>query len=170
MSRPPQPVSGRGKKAALLAAVVLAASLVALVSVGSAQAATPLHFSSTQPVVFTDTDTCGFPIEVNLQANVVGTLFLDSEGNIQSAIIQQSIVGTDSANGVTTRDAVHYVDFFDSLGGVKEVGLDFHVQNGGLVLRNAGYVFTNPDGSVGFTAGPHPFPTGDISAFCAAFS
>ena len=88
--------------------------------------------------MFTDTDSCGFPIDVNLQARVVGTLFLDSQGNIQGAIMEQNVVGTDTANGVTTRDATHYVDFFDSLGGVKEVGLDFHVQNGGLVLRNAG--------------------------------
>lgn len=148
------------------------AAAAAFVSVHAADAATPIQFRFTQPVVFTDTETCGFPINVNLVATVVGRVFLDSQGNFESMTVEQGVVGTDSANGITTRDAVHYVDFFDSLGGVKEVGLDFHVQapGGGLVLRNAGYILFNPDGSVGFEAGPHPFPTGDISAFCAAFS
>jgi hypothetical protein len=149
---------------------IVAASLVAPASVPAARAATPVHFSATFPNPFTDTDSCGFPIDVNLQVTLVGTLFLDSQGNIQRAIVEQNIVGTDTANGVTLRDATHYVDFIDSLGGTKEVGLDFHVQNGGLILRNAGYLATNPDGSIAFVAGPHPFPDGDISAFCAAFS
>jgi hypothetical protein len=153
-----------------LIALVGVAAAAGFVSVHSANAATPIQFKFTQPVVFTDTETCGFPINVDLVATVTGRVFLDSQGNFQSATVQQNVVGTDSANGITTRDASHYVDFFDSLGGVKEVGLDFHVQHGGLVLRNAGYLFVNPDGSVGFVAGPHPFPTGDISAFCAAFS
>ena len=154
----------------LAGAVLAAASVVALMAVAAAQAAAPVQFRFTKPVVFTDTDSCGFPITVNLEADVVGRTFLDAEGNVQSAIVEQSVVGTDTANGITLRDATHYIDFFDSLGGVKEVGLDFHVQNGGLILRDAGYIRFNPDGSVAFVNGPHPFPTGDISAFCAAFS
>jgi len=154
----------------ILLPAVVAALLTAAASVPAARAATPVHFTLTKPNDFTDTDTCGFPIDVNLQVDLHGTFFLDSQGNIERAIVEQNIVGTDTANGVTLRDATHYVDIMDSLGGVKEVGLDFHVQNGGLILRNAGYLMMNPDGSVGFVAGPHPFPTGDISAFCAAFS
>ena len=154
----------------ILVAAVVAASLVAATSVTAAGAATPVHFSATFPNPFTDTESCGFPIDVSLQVDLHGTLFLDDQGNIEKAIIEQNIVGTDTANGVTLRDATHYVDIVDSLGGVKEVGLDFHVQNGGLILRNAGYLAINPDGSVAFVHGPHPFPTGDISAFCAAFS
>jgi hypothetical protein len=153
-----------------LAALVGVAATAAFLHVDVAKAASPVHFSLTKPVVFTDTDSCGFPIEVNLEATLVGTVFLDSQGNMQSLIVEQNIVGTDTANGVTLRDATHYVDFFDSLGGVKEVGLDFHVQNGGLVLRDAGYLAINPDGSVAFVHGPHPFPTGDIAPFCAAFA
>jgi hypothetical protein len=158
------------RRLVLISLAAAAASLVAAGSVPVARAATPVHFTLTKPDVFTDTDSCGFPIDVNLQVNLVGTLFLDSQGNFQRMIVEQNIVGTDTANGVTLRDATHYVDFFDSLGGMKEVGLDFHVQNGGLILRNAGYLAISPDGSVAFVAGPHPFPTGDISAFCAAFS
>jgi hypothetical protein len=153
-----------------LAVLVGVAATAASFHVDVARAASPVHFSLTKPVVFTDTDSCGFPIEVNLEATLVGTVFLDSQGNMQSLIVEQNIVGTDTANGVTLRDATHYVDFFDSLGGVKEVGLDFHVQNDGLVLRDAGYLAINPDGSVAFVHGPHPFPTGDITPFCAAFA
>jgi hypothetical protein len=152
--------------AVLLGVAATAASF----HVDVARAASPVHFSLTKPVAFTDTDSCAFPIEVNLEATLVGTVFLDSQGNIQSVIVEQNVVGTDTANGVTLRDATHYADFFDPLGDVKEVGLDFHVQNGGLILRDAGYLTINPDGSVAFVRGPHPFPTGDIAPFCAAFA
>jgi hypothetical protein len=151
--------------------IVLTGTLAVLLPASAAQAARAVHFSFTAPVVFTDTTTCGFPIDVNLQANVVGTAFFNSQGVFQGAIVHQNVVGTDTANGVTLRDATHYVDHINSLGVViKEVGLDFHVQNGGLVLRDAGYIRFNADGSVAFIRGPHPFTEGDTAAFCAAFS
>jgi hypothetical protein len=154
--------------------MLVIASLVTMYAVtfaSSAQASTPIHFSFTSPNVFTDTDTCVFPIAVNLQVNLVGTVFLDSQGNPESAIFEQNVVGTDTANGVTLRDATHYVDHFDALGGDRQVGLVFHVQfeGGGVVLRDAGLLDINPDGSIALVRGPHPFTEGDTTAFCAAF-
>jgi hypothetical protein len=150
--------------------VVIGTCLLALGVATSAGAAGPVHFRFTVPVSLTDTTTCGFPIDVNLQATVVGKAFFDSQGNFQRAIVEQNVVGTDTANGITTRDATQYVDFFDSLGGDKEVGLTFHVQDPGVVLRDAGYIQFNPDGSVAFVHGPHPFLDGDTASFCAALS
>lgn len=162
----------RGRIRLGAAAVTVAALLLVLLPVTAAQAATPVHFSFTMPVVFTDTATCGFPINVNLLANVHGTAFLDAQGNPQRVIIEQGVVGTDSANGITLRDATHYVDHINSLGADKQTGLTFHVQGKGegVVLRDAGYIMINPDGSVAFTHGPHPFLEGDTAAFCAALS
>ena len=48
--------------------------------------------------------------------------------------------------------------------------LTFHVLGQGLVLRDAGYILINPDGSVAFVNGPHPFMAGDTAAFCTALS
>ena len=161
----------RRQRTSLIRSVVLTGILATLLPVSAAQAATPVHFSGTMPVVFTDTTTCGFPIDVNLQANVVGTAFFDSQGVFQGAIVENNVIGTDTANGVTLRDATHYVDHYNSFNVVtKELGLDFDVRNGGLVLRDAGYIRFNPDGSVAFIRGPHPFTEGDTAAFCAAFS
>jgi hypothetical protein len=153
----------------ILLLMLASGALVFLQSTG-AHAATPVHFSFTNTVSFTDTTTCGFPIDVNLQATVVGTAFLDNQGNLESVTVEQGVVGTDSANGITLRDATHYVDFFNSLGGDKEVGLTFHVQDDGVVLQDAGYILFNPDGSVAFVQGPHPFLAGNTAAFCAALS
>jgi hypothetical protein len=150
--------------------LLLASGALAFLQVNAAHAATPVHFSFTNPISFTDTATCGFPINVNLLATVVGTAFFDSNGNFQSMTVEQGVVGTDSANGITLRDATHYVDFFNSLGADKEVGLTFHVQGDGVVLQDAGYILINPDGSVAFVHGPHPFLAGETAPFCAALS
>ena len=156
----------------LFVAIPLVALLFGVIacSAATAQAATPSQFSFTQPVSFTDSTTCGFPIDVNLQATIVGRAFFDNQGVLQGVTVEQGVVGTDSANGITLRDTTHYVDFFNSLGGDKEVGLTFHVLGDGVVLRDAGYILFNSDGSVAFVYGPHPFLGGDTAPFCAALS
>ena len=93
--------SGRirlGRSAAVLAA---GAFLVAMMPVTAAQAAGPEQFKGTAPISFTDTTTCGFPIAVNVQDSFVGRVFFDVQGNLQSVTIEQNIVGTESANGIT---------------------------------------------------------------------
>jgi len=153
------------------AAVAVGVFLLALVPVTAAQAAGPEQFKGTAPISFTDTTTCGFPIAVNVQDSFVGRVFFDVQGNLQSVTIEQNIVGTESANGVTLRESDHYVEFINvSTGGFKEVGLSIKIQGGAVVIRDAGYVSVNPDGTVAFAHGPHPFLEGDTAAFCAALS
>ena len=157
----------------LSAVMVAGAFLLALVPVTAAQAATPIHFTFTDSGSFTDTTSCSFPITVTFQANHVGTAFFDAQGNFQSAIIETDGVGTDSANGITLRETDHYVDFFNIAGYDKQVGLPIHIQDGGVVIRDAGYLLFNPDGSVAVIHGPHPQLEGDpaaIAAYCAALS
>jgi hypothetical protein len=153
------------------AAVALGAFLLALMPVTAAQAAGPDQFKGTEPISFTDTTTCGFPIAVNTQDSFVGRAFLDTHGNIQSITIEQNVVGTESANGITLPVSSHYVEFLNfSTGGAKEVGLTLRIQDGGVVIRDAGYISFNPDGSAAFIHGPHPFLEGNTAALCAALS
>jgi hypothetical protein len=153
------------------AAVAVGAFLLALMPVTAAQAAGPEQFKGTEPISFTDTTTCGFPIAVNVQDSFVGRAFFDAQGNLQSVTIEQNIVGTESANGITLPESDHFVEFLDfSTGGAKEVGLSFHIQGGAVVILDAGYVLFNPDGSVAVIHGPHPVLDGDTAALCAALS
>lgn len=152
------------------AAVAAGAFILALVPVTAAHAAAPVQSRTTETVSFTDSTTCSFPIAVNIQVDVVGQAFFDAQGNFQRGITHESVVGTDSANGITLRETDHAVGFFNADGSVKEVGLPIHIQDGGVVIRDAGYIFFNPDGSVAFTHGQHPFAEGDTAAYCAALS
>jgi hypothetical protein len=100
----------------------------------------------------------------------VGTVFLDAQGNFQRAIVETNAVVTNSANGITLPETDHFVDFFNSAGYDKQVGLPIHIQDGGVVIRDAGYLLFNPDGSVAVIHGPHPLLEGDTAALCAALS
>ena len=156
-----------------VAAVAAGAFIVALVPLTAAQAAAPIHFTETMSESFTDTTTCSFPIALNFQVKSVGNVFFDAQGNFQRAIVETNAVGTNSANGITLRETDHYVDFFNIAGYDKQVGLPIHIQDGGVVIRDAGYLLFNPDGSVAVIHGPHPQLEGDpaaIAAYCAALS
>jgi hypothetical protein len=151
--------------------VALGAFLLALVPVTAAQAAGPDQFKGSEPISFTDTTTCSFPIAVNVQDSFVGRAFFDAQGNLQSITIEQNIVGTESSSVTTLPTSSHFVKFLDfSTGGATEVGLTFKVQDGAVVIRDAGILVFNPDGTVGFIAGPHPSFEGDTAALCAALS
>jgi hypothetical protein len=152
------------------AVVVLGAFLLVLLQVTAAHAATPVHFKFTDTESFTDTTSCGFPIALSFQSSFVGTAFFDAQGNFQHVIVEENAVGTDSANGITLRETDHFVDFIDSAGSDKQVGLPIHIQDGGVVIRDAGYLLFNPDGSVALIHGPHPQLEGDTAALCAALS
>jgi hypothetical protein len=152
------------------AVVVLGAFLLVLLQVTAAHAATPVHFKFTATDSFTDNTSCGFPIALSFQSNFVGTAFFGAQGNLQHVIVEENAVGTDSANGITLRETDHFVDFIDSIGSDKEVGLPIHIQDGGVVIRDAGYLLFNPDGSVALIHGPHPQLEGDTAALCAALS
>ena len=154
----------------LSAVVVAGAFLLALVPFTAAQAAAPVHSRTTFTVSFTDTTTCGFPIALNFQVTQVSTAFFDAQGNFQHAIVETNAVGTNSANGITLRETDHVVDFFNSAGYEKETGLPIHIQDGGVVIRDAGFVLFNPDGSVAVIHGPHPLLEGDVAGYCAALS
>jgi len=163
-------VSGR-IRLGLSAAVAAGAFLLAVMPVTAAQAAGPEQFRFTVPLSLTDTTSCAFPIAINVVDNVVGRLFFDAQGNLQSIDQRQNITGTESANGITLPTSSHFVEFINvAAGGAKEVGLAIKVQGGAVIIRDAGILVFNADGTVGFIAGPHPSFEGDTVALCAALS
>ena len=154
-----------------VAAVAAGAFLLALVPVTAARAAGPEQFRLTVPISFTDTTSCAFPIAVNVVDNVVGREFFDAQGNMVQIDLEQNITGTESANGISLPTSSHFVEFLNFVtNGAKEVGLTIKVQDGAVVIRDAGIMVFNPDGTVGFIAGPHPSFEGDTAALCAALS
>jgi hypothetical protein len=152
------------------AVAALSAFLLVILQVTAARAATPVQFSFTETISITDTTSCSFPIAVGGQAKIHGTAFFDAQGNFENAIIDNNSAGTDRANGITLTETDHFVDHINSAGYDKETGTPIHIQDGGVVIRDAGYILFNPDGSVAFIHGPHPQLEGDTAALCAALS
>ena len=155
-------------------AVVVFAGLccLALATGVGAQAAAPSQIRFTDTKSFTDTTSCSFPIEVNLTITAVGRLYFDNAGNFLGETRHEDVIGTDTANGITLKESDHHVDMIDASSAVKEVGLPIHIQGvgGGLVIRDAGLLFFNPDGTLAYMHGPHPQLLGDTASLCAAFS
>ena len=123
------------------------------------------------PITITDTTSCAFTITINVTDRVTGRQFFDAQGNVVQIDLEQNITGTESANGITLPTSSHFVEFLTFATGVaEEIGLTFKVQGGAVVIRDAGILVFNPDGTVGFIAGPHPSFEGDTAALCAALS
>jgi hypothetical protein len=55
----------------------------------------------TQPISIVSTTACAFPIAVNVVDTVTGRIFVDTQGNFQGIDLEQNIVGTDGANGIS---------------------------------------------------------------------
>jgi hypothetical protein len=162
-----------GTKLTRALVVALAAPVLALlIGMGSAEAAAPAQFRLSFPFSTTDTTSCAFPISINLQIKIVGRVYLDNAGNVTGMTLEQSATGTDSANGITLTENDHWVDMTNALGSDQEVGLPIHLQaaGGGLVIRDAGYLLFNPDGSIAIINGPHPVIEGDTAPVCAALN
>jgi hypothetical protein len=158
----------------LVRAVVVAVGVccLALVTGSGARAAAPSQFRFTSTDSFTDTTSCSFPIETNLTTTHVGRVYFDDAGNFLRLMDHAETIGTDTANGITLPESDHTVDIYDSAGADMEVGTPIHIQgvDGGLAIRDAGLLFFNPDGSVGYMHGQHPYLVGDTASLCAAFS
>ena len=157
-----------GRAAAVAVGAILFASLQTTV----AHAAAPSQFRDTQTVSFFDDTTCGFRIDITARITSVGRQYFDRQGNSLGDTVHFNWVGTESANGVTLRDSFHFVLFGRSDGTDRFVGLIIHtlLPHGGVVIRDAGYLLVNPDGSFAIVHGPHPFETGDVAEYCAALT
>jgi hypothetical protein len=168
------PVTGEEivRKATILAILVPA---LALALPGVAWATPPEHgtfdlgFNS-----FVDTEVCAaapWGFDVNATEHEYGrfTVFFDQDGNFVKAIVHLNYDATISANGITLVERDTWTATFYADGTSRDAGLTVHIQGpGGIVVRDAGQIAFNADGSVSFVRGPHEQLSG--VSFCPALT
>jgi hypothetical protein len=150
---------------------VFAATAILLLGAGAANAVPPEHGSFSFTDSFVDTEVCaaeGFAVNAVQDENVSFEVFFDQDGNFVRTIAHVDLKFTISANGITLHERDKFTVFFYP-DGSREVGLWTHIQGpGGIVLRDAGQLVFNADGTLAYTRGPHPQFLG--ATFCSALT
>ena len=161
-------------RSSLIGAVLVAAT--ALLLVGTASAGKPFKDSFDNGVeVFVDADVCaaapwGFDVDVVQHEYGFFDVFFDQEGNTTKAIAHFNYEATISANGNTIVERDTWQATFFPDGTSRASGSTVHIQGpGGIVVRDAGQVVFNADGSVNFAHGPHEQLIDNVS-FCPALT
>lgn len=155
---------------ALVLGVVLAISTASV-----AMAIQPERFFFEFEDVFTDTEVCGFPIEVSFVGSIRGSLFFDREGNLVRIQAHGKDLGTvtNPANGKTASGVDAWLERFDVESGEFAIlGLFFHLNfpGAGIILLDAGHIRFDANGDLIHLAGPHQVFEGDFSALCSALA
>lgn len=163
-------------KRTITASVLVLAGLVASMAAAPAAAAMPPERSTVPTDVhFTDTEVCGFPIDVSFVGSIAITSFFDNDGNL----IRVQGVGSDvatvtnPANGKTAAGVDHFLRVEDVESGESAVlGLFLHLNfpGAGIVMIDAGNITRDAEGNVIHQAGPHQLEAGDFSALCEALA
>jgi hypothetical protein len=155
--------------------VVLLAILVpvfALALPGVAGAATPPEHGTFDNGFnsFVDTEACAFDIHATEHEYGRFTVFFDQDGNFAKAIVHLNYDATISANGITLVERDTWTATFYADDTFREVGLTVHIQGppGGIVVRDAGQIVFNADGTVNYIRGPHEQFSG--VSFCPALT
>jgi hypothetical protein len=160
------------RRVALLAILV---PVFALALPGVAGATPPEHgtfdngFNS-----FVDTEVCAaapWEFDVHATEHEYGrfTVFSDQDGNFVKAIVHFNYDATISANGITLVERDTWTATFYADGTSRDVGLTVHIQGpGGIVVRDAGQIVFNADGTVNYIRGPHEQFSG--VSFCPALT
>jgi hypothetical protein len=160
-----------GHRAARACGLLAAAALVTAFAppAGAAVANAPAHGSYSFTDSFVDDEYCAFPLEVTQQESAHYTRYFNADGSDARLVIHVTVHFTIEANGRTLSENDRYQLFITPDGSTREVGLHTHTRGEhGLVLRDAGHVLFNPDGSVAFIRGPHPQFLG--ADFCDALA
>ena len=152
---------------------LIGAGLVAaLLFAGAASAAPPFRGSYDDTEVFVDPDVCaaapwGFDVHAVVHEFGFFDVFFNQDGSFKKVIVHKNYDATISANGTTLveRDTWERTDYAD--GTFRLTGSSVHIQGpgGGIILRDAGQIVFNADGSVNYSHGPHPQRIDDVS-FC----
>jgi hypothetical protein len=122
---------------------------------------------------FVDTEVCAAaPWQFDVQATEheygFFTVLFDQDGNFAGVIVHLNYDATISANGITLIERDTWTFIFRADGTARDIGLTVHIQGppGGIVVRDAGQIVYNPDGSVNYIRGPHEQLSG--VSFCPA--
>ena len=147
-------------KATPLAAILLFAALVPR----SALAA-PI-FTTQTPFSYTDTSSCGFPLQV--QGSSSNTLFFNGNGTVTYSFHGG---GTVSANGTTFRFVFDGHNTYLTTGQSYTTGLQEQVTvpGAGLVIVDVGTLHFDANGNLVFAPGQHDFSVSAYAALCPYF-
>lgn len=160
----------------LTTTVFVLAGLVASVAGAPAAAAMPPERSTIKTDNhFTDTEVCGFPIDVSFVGSIDVTSFFDKDGNLirVQGVGSDVATATNPANGKTAAGVDHFLRVEDVESGESAVlGLFLHLNfpGAGIVMIDAGNITRDAEGNVIHLAGPHQLDAGDFSALCEALA
>ena len=152
-------------------ATIAAVLGVFALTAASANAAQVLRIPYDHTDSFVDPDVCaaapwGFDVFATEHEYGFVEVYLDSAGDFVRATIHNNYDATISANGKTIFERDTW-NIFVAPGEQRDAGLTVHIQGpSGIVVRDAGQIVWNPDGTVSYTRGPHEQLTG--VSFCPA--
>ena len=125
--------------------------------------------------MFVDPDVCaaapwGFAVNVVQHEFGFFDVFFNQDGSFAKVIVHNNYDATISANGKTIVERDTYELTFYPDGSSRYTGSSVHIQGpGGIVVRDAGQVVFNADGSVHYSHGPHQQLIDNVS-FCPALA
>jgi hypothetical protein len=125
--------------------------------------------------VFVDSEVCAaapWGFDVNVADHFYGwdEVFFNQDGSFVKDLGHVNYDATLSANGKTIVERDTWEASFYPDGTVSFMGSTVHIQGpGGIVLRDAGLVVFNADGSVNYVRGPHEQLVDNVS-FCPALA
>lgn len=158
------------RKLSLCFALVAA---VAATAASTAGATAPFQGMFDHTDSFVDTDTCaawGFDLTGTEHEYGFFHVFTDDDGNVVKAVAHINYDATISANGKTLveRDTWEITRYPD--GTWRFTGSSVHIQgpDGGIVIKDAGQVKFNNDGTIAYEHGPHMQLNG--VSFCPALA
>ena len=95
---------------------------------------------------------------------------MDQAGDFAKAIVHSNYDATISANGKTIVERDTWESTYYAGGTSRYTGSSVHIQGpGGIVVRDAGQVVFNADGTVSYAHGPHQQLIDGVS-FCPALT
>src|SRR5689334_24181269 len=135
--------------------------VAALVVAGATSAARPFRGTFDDATVFVDTEVCAaapWGFDVNVVQHEFGFFdaFFDQNGNVVKVLVHNNYDATISANGKTIVERDTWESVFYPDGTSRMMGSTVHIQGpSGIVVRDAGQVAFNADGSIAYAHGPH---------------
>lgn len=156
----------------LLGAVLATALLLP----GTASASKPFKSSFDNGFeTFVDPDVCaaapwGFDVNVVQHEYGFFDVFFNQDGSDAKAVVHQNYDATISANGKTIVERDTWETTFYPDGTSRFTGSSVHIQGpSGIVVKDAGQVVFNEDGTVNYAHGPHEQLIDNVS-FCPALA
>ncbi len=125
---------------------------------------------------FTDSELCGFPLDVHVQGSFKHTEFFDTSGTLVKVIETNTdgpftITITNPANGKTaTTESQTFVVVATDPVRVSGIVGNFVLPGTGTILMDVGTVVFDSNGDILMIGGPHQELMGDVEGFCAAMA